>query len=68
MAAEEDEFMLYAQDTVFVFKVPPRTSAAGYKCVVLVALRGISSVVVNADVGCCCAGRLSGENRFGRDR
>lgn len=30
--ADEDEFALLTVDSVFVFKVPPRTSAGGYKC------------------------------------
>lgn len=42
MATDEDEFLLYTQDTVFVFKVPPRTSAAGYKCVKPPVTRGKS--------------------------
>jgi hypothetical protein len=32
-AVDVDELELLAVDTVFVFKVPPRTSAVGYKCV-----------------------------------
>ena len=29
---DEDELLVLTMDTVFVFKVPPRTSAGGYKC------------------------------------